>query len=772
MHLSRGFTRLYAVPLAGLCLLGAGCSTSPSAYVERGRKALAQEKYAEAEIDYLKATQAKPGFGEAWYGLGLARLRQGRPGEAFESLTRAGDLLPAREDVAVSLAETSMAIYLASPARTAEMYQHVAAASAALLKRDPNSYNGLRLKGYVAMIDRHYPEAIELLKKADSIKPGQGDLTHALMECLIQNGQGPEAEKLGTAFLARQKTFIPVYDLLYGYYITNHRDGEAEQLLKNKVAANPGEVLFRLQLARHYLDGQKETEMSGALKQVLDDSKDFPDGRLAVGDFYSQNKRLDDALRVFQAGAARGGKQKAAYQIRSANVLVTMGKSAQAMPVLQDILKSDPGNTAARSLRAAIHLDSRMSEDTQAAFTELTQLAAEQPKDPLIHYNLGRAWLAKGNTQAALAEFQQGLKLNPQMLEARVLAEDASMRTGDYAQASRYSDELVAQTGGHPAARLLRAEALTGMGNFDEATREVNQLNREFPNAVEPKLELGAVRLAQKRYAEAEEVFRPVYEANRKDLRPLRGLVDAMVAQEHYDTAIQLLNQEKLRPGAPAAQLDALLADTALRGRKLDVAVQQYSRMASAAPGSAFDHLRLGDAYLQKGDSQQAVSEFETAKNLNPKDPQTNAMLALALRRAGKDSDAERAYRDTLALQPDNPLVKNNLAYLLAEKSGSLDDALRLAQEATRQQPGNISLADTLAYIYIKKNLPDSAIQILSNATRKDPKQPAFHYHLAMALLQKGDKSAARRECEAALANGPGKGDEEKIRALLAGLPQ
>jgi tetratricopeptide (TPR) repeat protein len=376
--------------------------------------------------------------------------------------------------------------------------------------------------------------------------------------------------------------------------------------------------------------------------------------------------------------------------------------------------------------------------------------------------------LAKGNTEAALNQFREGLRQNPQLLQARVLAADVSMRRGEYAQAREYSDQLVDETGGHPAARLLRAAALTGMGNFDEASVAVRQLTQEFPNAIEPKLQLGALRMAQKRYSDAEEVYRALHDANRQDLRPLRGLLDSMVAQEHYDAAIQLLNQEKRRPGAPVAQLDALLADTALRGRKLDVAVQQYSRLVTSKPNSAFDHLRLGDAYLQKGNTQQAVSEIETAKNLNPKDAQSNAMLGLALNKAGKDADAERAYRAALALQPENPLVKNNLAYLIAEKGGNLDDALRLAQEASRQQPDNTALADTVAFIYLKKNLPDSAIQILSNATRKNPKEPVFRYHLAMALLQKGDKSGARRECEAALAVGPGKADEAKIRALLA----
>jgi len=751
-------------------LLIVGCSTDPATYVERGRKAAASAKYAEAEIDYLKAIQVKPNLGDAWFGLGVARFKQSHLLESWEALTRAAELLPSREDVAVSLAETTMAIYLTSPTHPPELYQRLATTSAVLLKRNPNSYDGFRLKGYVALIDRHYPEAIELLRKADSIKPGQGDVAQALMESLILNGEGAEAEKIGTAFLARRKDFGPVYDVLYGYYETNHRDADAERILKGKIAAAPDDLQARMQLAKHYLDTKKEEEMSGVLKQVMDDSKDFPDGRAVVGEFYRANRRLDDALRVFQSGVAEGGKLKADYQQRSANVLVSMGKSAQALSVLQDILKTDPENIAARSLRASIRLDSRSPEDAQAAFADLSQLAAERPKDALIHYNLGRAWLARGNTESALAEFREGLRENPQLLQARVLAADVSMRRGEYAQAREYSDELVGETGGHPAARLLRAAALTGMGDFDEAAVVVRQLNQEFPNSMEPKLQLASLRVAQKRYPEAETLYRSLYQASRNDLRPLRGLIDVMVAEEHYDAAVQLLNQEKLKPGAPVAQLDALLADTALRGRKLDVAVQQYSHLVNVAPNSQFDHLRLGDAYLQQGNTQQAISEFETAKSLNPKDAQSKAMLALAQGKAGKDSDAERSYREALALQPENPLVKNNLAYLLAEKGGNLDDALRLAQEASRQQPGNVALADTVAYIYLKKNLPDSAIQILANATRKDPKQPVFRYHLAMALLQKGDKSGARRECEAALAGGPGKADEARIRALLAGL--
>ena len=115
---SRGLTK-HVIPAFGLCILAAGCSQNPSVMVEKGKKAAAEGKYAEAEIDDLKATKAKPDFGEAWYALGVAQFKQGHLGDAFQSITRASDLLPSREDIAVSLAEISMAVYIADPTRPA-----------------------------------------------------------------------------------------------------------------------------------------------------------------------------------------------------------------------------------------------------------------------------------------------------------------------------------------------------------------------------------------------------------------------------------------------------------------------------------------------------------------------------------------------------------------------------------------------------------------------------------------------------------------------------
>ena len=136
----------------------------------------------------------------------------------------------------------------------------------------------------------------------------------------------------------------------------------------------------------------------------------------------------------------------------------------------------------------------------------------------------------------------------------------------------------------------------------------------------------------------------------------------------------------------------------------------------------------------------------------------------------GRRHEATPLYEQILKLQPGNVMAMNNLAYTLAESGNDLDRALTLAQRARQMLPNNPDVADTLGWIYIKKNLPDSAVPIFRELTQKQPERATYHYHLAMALFQKGDKTSARRSAELALSNKPSREEEAKIRELMSKL--
>ncbi|MEO8129451.1 MAG: AzlC family ABC transporter permease, partial [Bryobacteraceae bacterium] len=93
--------------------------------------------------------------------------------------------------------------------------------------------------------------------------------------------------------------------------------------------------------------------------------------------------------------------------------------------------------------------------------------------------------------------------------------------------------------------------------------------------------------------------------------------------------------------------------------------------------------------------------------------------------------------------------------------------AMTMAQRAKQKLPQDNNVADTLGWIYIKKNLSDPAISIFKELIRLEPDRSTYHYHLAMALAQKGDKPAAKKELESALRMQPVKAEEQKIRELL-----
>src|ERR1700730_12021542 len=103
------------VPVGGLllALLSTACSRSPQYYLDVANKLAAQGHYAGADLNYRKAIQKTTSFGEAYYQFGLMNLKQGKMQPAYQALSTAAQLMPAREDVQVKLADFAMTVYLA-----------------------------------------------------------------------------------------------------------------------------------------------------------------------------------------------------------------------------------------------------------------------------------------------------------------------------------------------------------------------------------------------------------------------------------------------------------------------------------------------------------------------------------------------------------------------------------------------------------------------------------------------------------------------------------
>ena len=143
--------------------------------------------------------------------------------------------------------------------------------------------------------------------------------------------------------------------------------------------------------------------------------------------------------------------------------------------------------------------------------------------------------------------------------------------------------------------------------------------------------------------------------------------------------------------------------------------------------------------------------------------------LAAVQEEAGMTSAAKANYRRALALGGDDPDLLNNLAYLEADTGSDMDAALALVQKALSQSPENSQYADTAGFIYLKRRDTAAALQIFQSLSKRFPNEAGYRYHLALALLQSGNRAQGEHELRAAVAADPSLADEGRVRSLLGG---
>lgn len=140
-------------------------------------------------------------------------------------------------------------------------------------------------------------------------------------------------------------------------------------------------------------------------------------------------------------------------------------------------------------------------------------------------------------------------------------------------------------------------------------------------------------------------------------------------------------------------------------------------------PSSAMAWNCLGDAVLQNGKLEEAISYFEKSLAIDPGDPLVQNNLAAALLRRGQANKAIAVLENGLVHGPKNGEPQNNLAWLLATcPIDSIRDgrrAVELARDADKFSSGkNPMFVDTLAAAYAETGDFVKAIAAVERATK------------------------------------------------------
>ncbi|TDI45985.1 MAG: tetratricopeptide repeat protein, partial [Acidobacteria bacterium] len=304
-------------------------------------------------------------------------------------------------------------------------------------------------------------------------------------------------------------------------------------------------------------------------------------------------------------------------------------------------------------------------------------------------------------------------------------------------------------------------------GQEDDARVSLNRSLALRPGDIPATLLLARIEFESNRLDRAESLYRSILAAAAENPGALFGLGKTAVARKDYAVAVEHLEHARRR--APQATEIHYPLSLAYRGlgdaeralehleQRGDVPPPQDDPLLGvlvALAGGMRVHQLRGTALAQEGHYAEALTEFRRAVESDPDEPLVRINLALTWIEFGDFSAARRELNAALALAPDDAFAHYNLGTLEAQL-GRDERAVEHLTAALRTDPNQRQARVNLANALHRLGRPAAALPHYRHAVESDPGNAAARLGEARALVAAGHHAEARRRLEEATAARP-----------------
>ncbi len=488
--------------------------------------------------------------------------------------------------------------------------------------------------------------------------------------------------------------------------------------LKNALQQDRNMLAAHLLLARAYLQtgdiGPAEVEFREALRLGVSRSE----VAVPLARIYLMQGRPTQLIETLAADGLSPAARLELLTLRG-TAFAALGNAAEAERSFADARALDPRSAIpliaeVPMLLAAGRLDEARERAAQAVERAPADAGALNARGSVAH--------AGGNLAAALQDYEQAIRLEPGLVDARV----------------------------------ARAGILIDLGRDADARADLEDLEKSGPT--EPRAAYLLSVLASRR-GDAQDAAR--------HLEAVTRVVDALPPD-------WIAGQEQL---LMAASLGHHAGRQYEKARKyLDVLVSRYPRNLGARK-------LLAAVHLDSGDPGRATGLLEHVLRLTPEDPQALQLFGrvhMALKRYAR---ASAYFEQAAARSGDAPGLQAALGFSRLGK-GEPDAALPNLQRAFEAAPADLGVATTLANLHQRRGEAARALAVAERASAALPGNPAALNLLGVIRGAGGDLAGARAAYRAALEREAGfvparlnlaridvlEGSFEAARATYAGL--
>lgn len=668
---------------------------------------------------------------------------------------------------------------------TFDRTQANAASAASILndvvRTEPDNLQAILLLGDANIVLGDQPSALVLFNKAIDVAPKESGLYPRVIRMLQESGASAQAERRLRDFvklgdlpieMRRQRAQLLVYQAMWpeaeaDLRVIAQSDNDRDRLalaeflaargrpaeaapLYNAIVARDDADSAALQAAAEFFVEQGDEARSVQIIERVRASLPGIMGDLVYAGYLERRARLEEAEAIYTQVASTANDpnvwaELSAFYIRRNDI-------AKAQQAVTDGLALDATNetltTLNRLLAEASGQPAGAGSVLDPAVAELRQIQNSRPQ--------------KREEAPAYLERLRGLTLKyPTFLSVWAALVRESIAFGKPEMAAAAAQGAAQALPSDPRAARLAAETLAQVGQLTEAIAMAkNWRDRSLRDPFEADLMLAGLEAKAGRGADA--------------LALLTVHRDRLLKQPGESIDAVALYGSLLASAGRIDEARALLASQGLSGDGKAQIFLAVARGLFPRPGDARAWLSEASGSMNMDDPSHVlalgqvwfdlagarggtVDDFQKVIEIAARlqsDPDRRiaaaGLLASAYDQTGRFNEAEVAYRAVLEANPDQPVILNNLAYLILkrDKTAVSEEPVRLAESAialARSQglaPAiQASMMDTLGAAQIRAGHPVDAARTFRTALDMLPDDPELVAGLAQSLVLQADPS-------------------------------
>jgi cellulose synthase operon protein C len=681
----------------------------------------------EALEAYRKAVEVQPRARDAMVGIVRVHLSQGQVKEASDALVQLQKLDPGLP--LTQFMEAQVAFAANDLAKTRAIVQK-------LLIKSPDNPQVQELAGVVEFKAGALLQAEPLLRKTVKASPNATVARRLLMLTYMQLGQVDKAVEL----VPEDVLDSPDSDLMAAAgqaYLLQGRQDKADALLRKAAGMTPNDPAKQTALAVSRLRGGETEQGIQDLRRIAaTDAGVMAD--MALINTLVQKGDLAGALKALDHLQGKRKDDPMPVLLRS-RVLLLKGDAAGSRQVLQEALTRHPKFFPL--VKALVAQDVSEKKLVEADGRVAAFLAIEPKHTAALMASAELKAVRGAPPSEVVAQIQKAVESSPDGVEPRLALVSYQLRQKDVRGALSSAQSALAAVPENVRVIEALAAVQVAAGEHNQALSSYGKLAAKSPDSGMPHVQIASVHASTKNWSAARDSLTKALEIEPQLLAAQTALVNVHLQLKRVPEALAVARQvQTQRPKQPVGFV--LEGDLQVQAGQPAQAVAPYRTASGLQPELTTLAVKLDAALRASGQVEEADKASAQRMREHPKDWGFLTYMGERALAEKRYPVAEKLYAAAVAVQPDNVMALNNLAWAQGKQGKS--EALLVVQKADKLAPKNPMVLDTWAMLLAQGKQWAKALELQKQAVQLEPSQPELKLALARYQLASGDKNGAR----------------------------